>query len=164
MTDKEENEIETSEPTLQDVLDSISKLSKRIETVESLQNVDTAVTSTSVDDESDRIVKAVKEYSKIQNDQLMDRVKKSIDTMNQQREDELLRQVKEGLGIPENRPVQMSEVTEVVRKLLLEANEPGKRSETITKDKPTEEDTGLPKLPSADSMFDDIMKARGGQL
>jgi len=161
MTDTEENEIETSEPTMQDVMDSINKLSKRIETVESLQNVDVAVTSTSVDDESDRIVKAVKEYSKIQNDQLMDRVKKSIDSMNRQRETELLRQVKEGLGIPENRPVQMSEVTEVVRKLLLEANEPEKRSETITKDKPTES-TDLPELPKADDMFNDILKARGG--
>ena len=77
-------------------------------------------------------------------------------------QDQAVLGLRKGLGISEDPVVHLSEMEGLVRKVVLEASEHGKRTETLTKDKPDEGKEGEPKkLPSADDLYKQLREKRG---
>jgi hypothetical protein len=76
-------------------------------------------------------------------------------------QDDAVQGLRKGLGINDDPVIHLSEMEGMVRKILLEEKPHGKRTETITKDKPTEGSTDEPRqLPSADDLYKRLSKQR----
>jgi len=98
--------------------------------------------------------------------QLVEKTKKEIlaelDKMVEEVKKEAVTAVRRGLGVDADPVIHLSEIEGIVRKIALENAEPEKRSETVSKDKPTEEPAkeGF-KLKTAQEIWDENNKNRG---
>ena len=89
-------------------------------------------------------------------------VEKRMDNAVKKVQEQAITGLRKGLGINEDPVVHLSEIEGLVRKITLEAKDHGKRTETLTKDKPDEGKEGEPrKLPSADDIFKAKLDKKG---
>ena len=64
------------------------------------------------------------------------------------------------LGVGEKQGISMNELEGVIRKVALEASPPGKRTETVTPEKPTEGPSEKPIVKPAQEIFDKLQKKK----
>ena len=89
-------------------------------------------------------------------------VEKRMDEAVKKVQDQAVTGLRKGLGVSEDPVVHLSEIEGLVRKVTLEASGHGKRTETLTKEKPTEGAIGEPKkLPAADDIFKEKLEKKG---
>jgi len=88
-------------------------------------------------------------------------VEKRMDEAIKKVQAEAVQGLRKGLGVSEDPVIHLSELPELVRKIALEAQPPGKRTETTTTEKPTEGSIETPKIPKAEDRFNELLKARG---
>jgi len=81
-------------------------------------------------------------------------------------EDQAVLALQKGLGIEKDPVIHLSELPEMVRKVILDTQDHGKRTETLTKDKPTEGPASAEKPPikTAQEMFEELQKKRGANF
>jgi hypothetical protein len=91
------------------------------------------------------------------NKELEDRMQKLI----KDKENEAIEGFRKSMGLEKDPTITLSEAKELIRKILLEQTPHGKKSETLTKEKPIEGETGERKLPSAEDLYKKLMKDRG---
>jgi len=109
-----------------------------------------------------QILGVMKEYG----DKLAVDIKKDIEEKMKQvveeTRDEMVQGIRKGLGLEHDPTVRLSEVEGIVRKMVLEGSEHGKRSETLTKDKPTADEDAKKVVKPAEETFEALMKNKGG--
>jgi len=91
------------------------------------------------------------------NKQLEERMQKMI----KQKEDEAVEGFRKSMGLEKDPTITLSEAKELVRKIMLEESPHGKKSETLTKDKPTDGKDEERKLPKAEDLYKKMMEDRG---
>lgn len=87
-------------------------------------------------------------------------IEKRIASAVTDKENQVVEGLKKKWGLTEDRPIYLSEFEALFRKMLLEHTDPGKKTVTLTKEKP-EEGKDDAKIKPASKMFDDLMKNRG---
>lgn len=88
-------------------------------------------------------------------------VEKRMDEAVKKVQDQAVMGLRKGLGVSEDPVIHLSELPDLVRKTVLEVSEHGKRTETLTKDKPIEGATDEPKkLLSAEESFQKMLKKK----
>ena len=106
-----------------------------------------------------QILAVMKEYG----DTLAEQIKKDIatkmDTVVKETRDEMVNSLRKGLGLEHDPVVHLSEVEGMVRKIVLDEKPHGKRTETVTKDKPTEGEGKSP-IKSSKEIYDELRKDR----
>ena len=90
-------------------------------------------------------------------------LKTSIDKIVAEQQDEAVKALKDGLGLSKDQTIHMSELPGMVRKILLDSQPSGKRTETTTPDVPIEGNDLTKTKPQTDSpekMFEAATKQR----
>lgn len=92
--------------------------------------------------------------------------KKMIDMMakvTKEKEEQFTEAFAESLGVPKNKEayITLSEAKELLRKIVLESSAPGKRTETETKDKPTEGADIQKQGKSLEEQYAEMLKRKG---
>jgi hypothetical protein len=77
------------------------------------------------------------------------------------KEDEAVKALRKGLGLEQDPVVHLSEIEGMVRKIVLDEEPHGKRTETQTPDKPTEGiDLAKSKVPKAEDTFNKLLEQK----
>ena len=109
-----------------------------------------------------QIIGVMKEYGKTLAEQIKTDIRTEMDKVIQETKDEMVNGIRKGLGLEKDPVLHLSEIEGVVRKIVLDDKPHGKRTETLTKDKPIEGATDEPKkLPSADDLYKQLREKRG---
>lgn len=108
-----------------------------------------------------RILAVMKEYGDTLADGIKQDIQDRMDKVVQETRDEMVESLRKGLGLEKDPVVHLSEVEGMVRKIVLDEKPHGKRTETVTKDKPTAGAEDEPKkLPSAEDLFKDKLSKK----
>ena len=108
-----------------------------------------------------QIIGVMKEYGKTLAEQIKTDIHTQMDKVIKETKDEMVSGIRKGLGLEKDPVLHLSEIEGVVRKIVLDDKPHGKRTETLTKDKPTEGATDEPKtLPSAEDMFKEKLEKK----
>lgn len=94
-------------------------------------------------------------------DTFMKRIDDRMNQIAKQKEDEAVEALRKGLGISKDPVVHLSEIEGMVRKIMLEEKPHGKRTETLTKEKPTEGTEPEKKIDSAADIHKRLTEKRG---
>ena len=109
-----------------------------------------------------QIIGVMKDYGKTLATEIKRDIAAEMDKVIKETKDEMVTGIRKGLGLMEDPVVHLSEVEHLVRKITLDEQPHGKRTETLTTDKPAEGSTDEPKtLPSADDLYKRLTKDRG---
>jgi hypothetical protein len=107
-----------------------------------------------------QILGIMKEYGETLADEVKRDIKTEMDKVVKNTKDELVGSIRKGLGLEKDPVVHLSDVEGLVRKIVLDGSEHGKRSETETTDKPTEGADDIKKIKSAKEMWKEMTKDR----
>lgn len=114
----------------------------------------------------EKLIQVMKEYTDASIQKAKENTEKRLAEVQKETEQELIDSIRKGLGLQKDPVVHLSEVEGLVRKILLDKSPHGKRTETITKDKPTEgEGAGAkPKIAKSEDIFKKLMEKKGATL
>jgi len=107
-----------------------------------------------------QILGVMKEYGEKLADEVKLDIRTEMDKVVKNTKAELVSDIRKGLGLTKDPVIHLSEVEGLVRKIVLNDSEHGKRSETKTGDKPTEGTDDLKKIKSTDEMWKEMTKDR----
>ena len=108
---------------------------------------------------TEKIVAVMNDYGETLIKQMEARLMTRVDEVVKATQDELVGAIRKGVGLDEDPVIHLSEVTAVVRKILLDAQTPGKKTGEVAEKR--EADTGgVPKIDVAKE-FEEMKKARG---
>jgi len=111
---------------------------------------------------TEQIAAVMKEYGKTLAEQIKTDIREEMDKVVAETKNEAVEAIRKGLGLAKDPVIHLSEIEGIVRKIVLEKAEPGKRTETATPDKPTEgEDITKTKLKSAEDLFKEQLAKKG---
>ena len=109
-----------------------------------------------------QIIGVMKEYGKTLADQIKTDIRTEMDKVIKETKDEMVKGIRKGLGLEKDPVLHLSEIESVVRKIVLDNKPHGKRTDTLTKEKPTD---GTPeeakKLPSAEDIHKRLLEKKG---
>jgi len=110
---------------------------------------------------NEKMVAVIKEYVDAAIAQVKLDVQKRMLEIKKEAEDELVTSVKTGLGLQKDNVVHMSEIEGMVRKILLDAVPPNKKTLTETPDKPAEGDVTKTQKIDMETQFNTLIKSKG---
>jgi len=117
---------------------------------------------TAIPNLTEQISELMKEYGKTLSEQIKSDIKKEMDKVVEDTKKEAVEAIRRGIGLDKDPVIHLSEVEGMVRKIVLENTESGKRTETVTKDKPAEGPAAeKPPVKPATEIFDELMKKKG---
>lgn len=88
-------------------------------------------------------------------------VNKRINDAIEKVQDQAVEALRKGMGVSKDPVIHLSELPGLVRKMQLEQQPHGKKTETVTKDKPTEGEPTEKTIPKAEDRFKDLIKDKG---
>jgi hypothetical protein len=112
---------------------------------------------------TEQILAVMKEYGKAISEQVKHEIMVEMDKVVKETRVEAVNAIKKGLGLEKDPVIHLSEIEGIVRKVVLDNTDPGKRTETETPDKPTEgPDLNKEKdVKALDDQFNAMLKKRG---
>lgn len=117
---------------------------------------------TTIPNLTEQISELMKEYGKTLSEQIKHDIKKEMDQVIADTKKEAVEAIRRGIGLDKDPVIHLSEVEGLVRKIVLDNAEPGKRTETVTKEKPTEGPaTEKPLIKTAAEIHEELMKKKG---
>ncbi len=109
---------------------------------------------------TDKVSKVMDDYGKMLITQMEARLQKKIDDVIKSTQDELVASIRKGVGLDDDPVIHLSEVSEVVRKMILKQSGDGKKTNEIEKGGPG----GQGEKPPVEKFIDDTTElgSRGG--
>jgi hypothetical protein len=110
----------------------------------------------------DQILAVMKDYGNTIVAQVKKDIEAKMQTVIKDTRDEMVTSIRKGLGLEKDPTVHLSEVEDLVRKIILEKSPHGKRSATETPDKPAAgaEDLSKGIVKPADKLYEELTKNR----